>query len=64
MGAGGGTVGLTDKGRRLTEYILDAAKEQLQAETGKNISLYPAELLADRFITEDLNATGTTSRSS
>ena len=54
VGAGGGTVGLTDKGRRLSEYILDAAKEQLQIELGKNISLYPAELLADRFISEDL----------
>ncbi len=54
VGAGSGTVGLIDKGRRLSEYILDAAKEQLQVELGKNISLYPAELLADRFIGEDL----------
>ena len=54
VGTGSGTVGLADKGRRLTEYILDAAKEQLQLETGRNISLYPAELLADRFIQEDL----------
>jgi hypothetical protein len=54
VGAGSGTVGLTDKGRRLSEYILDAAKEQIQVELGKNISLYPVELLADRFINEDL----------
>ena len=54
VGAGSGTVGLADKGRRLAEYILDAAKEQIQIELGKNISLYPAELLADRFINEDL----------
>ncbi|HQE49072.1 MAG TPA: hypothetical protein PKV93_06945 [Fervidobacterium sp.] len=54
VGAGSGTVGLADKGRRLVEYILDAAKEQIQIELGKNISLYPAELLADRFINEDL----------
>ena len=54
VGAGSGTVGLNDKGRRLSEYILDAAKEQIQVELGKNISLYPVELLADRFITEDL----------
>jgi hypothetical protein len=47
-------VGLADKGRRLAEYILDAAKEQILGELGKNISLYPVELLADRFITEDL----------
>ena len=55
VGAGGGTVGLTDKGQRLSEYILDAAKEQLQLETGKNLSLYPTELLADRFLSEDLD---------
>jgi hypothetical protein len=54
VGAGSGTVGYADKGRRLAEYILDAANEQLQVEIGKNISLYPVELLADRFITEDL----------
>jgi len=55
VGAGGGTVGLTDKGRRLSEYILDAAKDQLLAETGKNLSLFPAEILADRFISKDLD---------
>ena len=54
VGAGGGTVGLSESGRRLTDYIIDAAKEQLQIELGKNISLYPAELLADRFISQDL----------
>ncbi len=55
MGVSGGTIGLTDKGQRLSEYILDAAKEQLELETGKNLSLYPTELLADRFISEDLD---------
>jgi len=55
VGAGGGTVGLTDKGQRLSEYILDAAKEQIQAELGKNLSLYPTELLADRFLNEDID---------
>lgn len=55
VGAGGGTVGLTDKGQRLSEYILDATKEQLQLETCKNLSLYPTELLADRFLSEDLD---------
>lgn len=43
VGTGSGTVGIEDKGRKLTEYILEAAKEQLIAETGKNLSLYPAE---------------------
>ena len=54
VGSGSGTVGLQDKGRRLSEYILDAAKEQLETEVGKNLSLYPVELLADRFIQDDL----------
>ncbi len=54
VGTGSGTVGLDDKGRRLTEYILDAVKEQMQVELGKNISLYPVELLADRFISDDI----------
>ena len=55
VGVGGGTVGHDTKGRALTDYIIDAAKNQLQKETGKNISLYPVELLADRFITRDLD---------
>jgi len=55
VGVGGGTVGYDKKGRALTDYILDAAKNQLQKETGKNISLYPVELLADRFISRDLD---------
>jgi len=55
VGAGSGAIGLAHRGRRLTEYILDAVKEQIQAELGKNISLYPVELLADRFISDDLD---------
>lgn len=55
VGIGGGTVGREDKGRSLADYILEAAKEQIQIELGKNISLYPLELLADRFIREDLD---------
>lgn len=54
VGAGSSTVGLADKGRQLTEYVLDSVKDQLIVETGKNLSLYPAELLADRFIQQDL----------
>jgi hypothetical protein len=41
------------EGGRLTDYILDAVKEQLQLELGRNVSLYPAELLADRFLNVD-----------
>jgi hypothetical protein len=55
VGSGGGTIGLTDKGQRLSEYIIEAAREQVRVELGKNISLYPAEILADRFISQDLD---------
>ena len=55
VGSGGGAVGLSDKGKRLSEYILESVKEQLLIETGKNLSLYPAEILADRFINVDLD---------
>jgi len=55
VGSGGGTVGYDDTGKRLTQYILDAAKDQLQKELGKNVSLYPVELLADRFLEEDVD---------
>ncbi len=54
VGSGGGAVGLNDKGKRLSEYILESIKEQLLIETGKNLSLYPAEVLADRFLGYDL----------
>lgn len=54
VGSGGGTIGYDETGRKLSEYILDAVKDQLQKETGKNISLYPVELLADRFLERDL----------
>ena len=55
VGFGGGTVGLAEQGKRLVDYIIDAAKDQLQAEAGKNLSLYPVELLADRFLKEDVD---------
>lgn len=55
VGVGGGTIGMSEKGRELSAYILDAAKDQLRAETGKNLSLYPAEILADRFMSRDLD---------
>ncbi len=53
VGQGGGTVRVSDSGRTLTEYILDAVQEQFYAENGKTISLYPEEMLADRFLKED-----------
>ncbi|MFL5627621.1 MAG: DUF6079 family protein [Ktedonobacteraceae bacterium] len=53
VGTGGGTVGKAGDTQRLANYILDAAREQLILELGKNISLYPVEILADRFMSED-----------
>jgi len=53
VGQGGGTIGVSDTGRRLTDYILDAVQKQYFAENGTTISLYPVEVLADRFETED-----------
>ena len=50
VGQGSGTVGVTDTGRTMTQYILDAVHEQYYAENGKSISLYPVEMLADRFL--------------
>jgi hypothetical protein len=49
VGQGGGTIGVTETGRKLTEYILDIVQDQYQAENGKPISVYPVEVLADRF---------------
>jgi len=52
VGQGGGIVGVSDTGRKLTEYILEAVQDQYFAETGQTISIYPAEVLADRFESE------------
>src|SRR5208337_3667469 len=49
VGQGGGTIGVTDTGRTLTEYILDAVQDQYYAENGRTISVYPVEVLAGRF---------------
>lgn len=55
VGQGGGTIGMNDAGRSMTEYILDAVHSQYQLENGKPISLYPVEMLADRFEGEDFD---------
>ncbi|MCY2995382.1 MAG: hypothetical protein NTY19_47085 [Planctomycetota bacterium] len=49
VGQGGGTIGVSDTGRKLTEYILDAIQDQYFAENRTLISVYPVEVLADRF---------------
>ena len=55
VGQGGGTIGVSDTGRSMTEYILDAVHAQYQLENDKPISLYPVEMLADRFEKEDFD---------
>lgn len=55
VGQGGGTIGVTDTGRSMTEYILDAVDAQYQLENDKPISLYPVQMLADRFENEDFD---------
>lgn len=55
VGQGGGTIGVSDTGRSMTEYILDAVHAQYQLENEKPISLYPVEMLADRFESEDFD---------
>jgi hypothetical protein len=54
-GSGSDAGGINDQSFLMSELILGAAKQQLQLETGKNISLFPAELLADKFVSEDLD---------
>lgn len=58
VGTGGGAVGIDNRGRRLVDYILEAASEQIKLEIGRNLSIYPAELLADRFLAQDLDRFG------
>lgn len=55
VGQGGGTIGVSDTGRSMTEYILDAVHHQYQLENERPISLYPVEMLADRFENEDFD---------
>jgi len=50
VGQGGGAIGVSDTGRTLTEYILDAVAEQFFLENGKSLPLYPTEILAERFL--------------
>lgn len=58
VGTGGGAVGIDNRGRRLVDYILEATSEQIKIEIGRNLSIYPAELLADRFLAQDLDRFG------
>lgn len=58
VGQGGGKIGITDKGKSLVEYLIDAVKDQYHKETGETIALYPTELLANWFLENDLKLLG------
>jgi hypothetical protein len=53
VGHGGGTIGMDDTGRKLSEYVLDAVAEQFYLENGRSLPLYPTEILAERFLNTD-----------
>ena len=53
VGQGGGTIGVSGTGKALTEYVLDAVAEQFYVENGRSLPLYPAEMLAERFLKTD-----------
>jgi hypothetical protein len=53
VGQGGGAVGVGGAGKTLTEYVLDAVAEQFYLENGRSLPLYPAEMLAERFLKTD-----------
>jgi hypothetical protein len=50
VGQGGGAVGVGGLSKTLTEYVLDAVADQFYRETGKSLPFYPAEILAERFL--------------
>ena len=50
VGQGGGAIGISDTGKTLTEYVLDAVGEQFFLETGRSLPLYPTAILARRFL--------------
>ncbi|NTU80341.1 MAG: hypothetical protein HGA45_13355 [Chloroflexales bacterium] len=58
VGTGGGAVGVATRGRRLVDYILEAASDQIKLEIGRDLSIYPADLLADRFLAQDRDRFG------
>jgi len=55
VGQGSGTIGIDDSDSHFVEYILDAIQEQYMVENGQAISLYPVEILAERFLEKDLD---------
>lgn len=54
VGSGSGTIGLENADKSLTDHILDTVSEQFKVETGKSLPIYPAQILAKRFLDNDL----------
>jgi len=51
---GQGAVNTVGEGKTLAEYILDAVADQFYLENGHSLPLYPEEILAERFLSQDL----------
>lgn len=54
VGQGGGGSGLSGAEKTLADYILDAVGDQFYLENGRSLPLYPTEILAERFLKNDL----------
>jgi len=55
VGQGGGSgSGLSGSEKNLADYILEAVGEQYYIENGHSLPLYPTEVLAERFLQQDL----------
>ena len=51
---GQGSINTAGDDKTLGSYILDAVAEQFYLENGKSLPLYPEEILAERFLSQDL----------
>lgn len=51
---GQGAINTVGADKTLGEYILDAVADQFYLENGKSLPLYPEEILAKRFLSQDL----------
>lgn len=54
VGQGDSNVGLIGSEKSLAEYVLDAVGEAYFAENERTLPLYPTEILAERFLGQDL----------
>lgn len=54
VGQGDSNAGMIGSGKTLADYVLDAVGEAYFAENGRTLPLYPTEVLATRFLEQDL----------